>query len=499
MKFKVVAKPLEEVIADMLVIEFDEKGPLAPSAHPAIAPHAEAFARALEKRTTAREWMCTLDRKSGAKVEHLLLDSAMFGNWMPGLEKLKTAAARAIGLARDYSITRIAFAIHRDNAAELASAIFEGVGFGDFCDQNWKSKPVERKDLEVTFVVAADQVKAVSAAVNYTAKVMAGVSLARRLVNAPNNELTPAILTGTGAEIARRNGMKYEVLDEKKIQKMGYELLWNVGRGSEHQPRMLTMHHKPKGRAKAKEHIVLVGKGMTFDTGGYCIKDRANMFKMNNDMGGAAAVIGAMQAIADLDLPLNVTAIVPSAHNAIDGAAYHPGAIIKSKRGKTVFIGNTDAEGRLILADAFSHAERFKPDVMMDFATLTGAIVMSLGPRLGGVLTDDAALAELLLASGASTGDSVWQMPLWREYEHELVHALADMNNITRPGAEGGAIHAGNFLKAFVPEGVRWAHVDIAGVAVAESRARYYTPGGTGFGVRLIVDSLMRIAEKGSV
>lgn len=495
MKFKVVSKPLNEVPTEALAVIFDDKGPIAATGHPAFAEHVSAFGRALSKKTTSREWFCTLDPKAGASMEHLLLDSAGFGPYAPGDEKLKTAGARAASICRDYSLTKIAFAVDRDDAPRLAAALYEGVCFGDFADQNWKSKPSERKELEVTFAVPASMAKPVEQALSRTHKVMEGVVVARRLVNGPNNEITPAVLTGTGAQIARKFRMKHELLNEREIKKQGYELLWNVGRGSEHQPRMLTISYVPR-KPRTKLHVCIVGKGMTFDTGGYCIKDRANMFKMNNDMGGAAAVIGAMQAIGALQLPMRVTAIVPSAHNAIDAAAYHPGAIIKSKNGKTVFIGNTDAEGRLILADAFERAKKEKPDVLIDLATLTGACVMALGPRLAGLFSDDAALRETISASGAATGDSVWPMPIWREYEHELNHALADLNNITRPGAEGGAIHAANFLRQFVPEGVRWAHVDIAGVAVAEGRARYYSPGATGFGVRLIVETLTRLAEK---
>ncbi len=495
MKFKVVSKPLHEVPSEALVVLFDEKGPLAATGHPAFAEHVASYGRALAKKTTSREWFCTVDPKGGAAAAHLLLDAVQFGTYAPGDEKLKTAGARAVGIGRDYSLTRMAFAVDRDDAERLAAAIYEGASFGDFSDQNWKSKPAERKEMEITFAVPAAAAKAVEAALARTQRIMEGVAVARRLVNGPNNEITPAVLTGTGAEIARKFRMKHEVLGEKEIQKQGYELLWNVGRGSEHKPRMLTMSYTPK-KPRTKLHVCIVGKGMTFDTGGYCIKDRANMFKMNNDMGGAAAVIGAMQAIGALQLPMRVTAIVPSAHNAIDAAAYHPGAIIKSKNGKTVFIGNTDAEGRLILADAFERAKKEKPDIMIDLATLTGACVMALGPRLAGLFSDDAILRETIAASGAATGDSVWPMPIWREYEHELNHALADLNNITKPGAEGGAIHAANFLKHFVPEGVRWAHVDIAGVAVAEGRARYYAPGATGFGVRLIVETLSRLAEK---
>jgi leucyl aminopeptidase len=277
---------------------------------------------------------------------------------------------------------------------------------------------------------------------------------------------------------------------------MGYTLLYNVGRGSEFQPRMAVIKYTP-ARTRIKEHIVLIGKGMTFDTGGLCIKPGDNMPDMNNDMGGAAAVIGAMHAISTLKLPVRVTAIIPSAHNAVDGAAYHPGAIIRSKSGKTVFIGNTDAEGRLILADAMARAGEEGADIIIDVATLTGACAIALGPRLAGLFTDDAQLRDVLLASGEATGDNVWPLPLWREYEAFLKHHLADLNNIASGSARryGGATHGANFIKAFVPENARWAHLDIAATAVTEGPARCYGKGATGFGVRLLTDAVRRLAE----
>ncbi|MDX2174964.1 MAG: leucyl aminopeptidase [Candidatus Sumerlaeia bacterium] len=495
MRYRVTTKAPADVQAEALVVLFDEQGPLGEAVNKVVVEHIASYRRALEKKTSSREWFCTLDPQTGAAARHLLLDSAAFGPWMPGREKLKCAAARAVSLCREHSISKIAFVVNRKDSLEEAQAVFEGAVLGDFADKRFKSEKPSPAPLDLTFVVAKDAQKATTDMLDATEPVLRGVNLARELVNAPNNILTPGELTGHGVEIAKEHGLRFELLDSKKLEKQGYNLLWNVGRGSEHEPYMLTVSYEPKGRVKLKEHLCLVGKGMTFDTGGYCIKDRANMYLMNNDMGGAAATLGTLLAVAELQLPLKMTAIIPSAHNAIDGGAYHPGAIITSKQGKTVFIGNTDAEGRLILADAFQRAARVSPDIMVDFATLTGACVMALGNRLAGLFTEDAQLRALFEQAGEATGDSLWAMPIWREYAHRLVHPLADLNNITKPGDMGGAIHAANFLKEFVPEGVRWAHVDIAGVAATDTPYRCMAAGGTGFGVRLMVDVIRRMVD----
>jgi leucyl aminopeptidase len=496
MKADAVSKSLADVKADALVILHDEKGMFAAPDAPGIRAHCDAFARHVADKTSSREWFCTLAKDSGAKTSHLLLDSCTFGDWLPGNEKLKATAARAAATCRAHSLTHLAIAVAGEGAAAKAAAILEGIHIGDFSDQRFKGEAKPRKPLELTFVVDESEAKATREAIRAAMPVLEGVQLARELVNAPNNELTPAALVGAAASVAAKNGLKAEILDEKKLQKMGYTLLYNVGRGSEFQPRMAVIKYTP-ARTRIKEHIVLIGKGMTFDTGGLCIKPGDNMPDMNNDMGGAAAVIGAMHAISTLKLPVRVTAIIPSAHNAVDGAAYHPGAIIRSKSGKTVFIGNTDAEGRLILADAMARAGEEGADIIIDVATLTGACAIALGPRLAGLFTDDAQLRDVLLASGEATGDNVWPLPLWREYEAFLKHHLADLNNIASGSARrnGGATHGANFIKAFVPENARWAHLDIAATAVTEGPARCFGKGATGFGVRLLTDAVRRLVE----
>jgi leucyl aminopeptidase len=487
MKFTVNAAALENVTSDALVVIHRDGFMLGHSDNVALTGHIKAWKRAVEKKESRAEWFCTMPPDSGVKTRHVLFESETFGAWMPGSERLKAAAARAVALCRKHSLSRVAFAVQCDGAAEIAATLLEGAALGDFKDTRFKSAADSRAALELQFVVRSGDVAEVKRAVQDRAHVVVGTRLARELVNAPNNIMTPAEFAKEARRVARKSGLQCEVLDEKALEKQGYGLLLGVGRASEHPPRLIVLRHRPK-RVKSKEHLALVGKGVMFDTGGYCIKPSASMHTMNCDMAGAAAVLGAMQAIAALKLPVRVTAIIPAAVNAIDGVATLPGAVLTSRKGLTVYVENTDAEGRLLLADAFTRAAEEKATVMVDIATLTGAAKAALGPGLSALFTDDEELAAQLLAAGDATGDFLWRLPVWREYAPALEHNVADMAN-RAPYSEGGAIHAANFLKAFVPAGVRWAHLDIAAVARTSRVPRYYgSDSPTGMGVRLFVE-----------
>jgi leucyl aminopeptidase len=489
MKFQVISAPLEKVKAEALVVLHEEGGMLAHSGNKVIARHLDGYAKQVKEKRSKREWFCQLEKEAAAATPYMLLDSATFGPNAPHDEPLKIAAARAVALCRDYTLTRIAFVVHHKLAAEKAAAILEGALLGDFTDQRFKGgKGGDRKPLELVFVVEAGALKSVKTALEERAAVIDGQNAARELVNAPHDVLTPDAMAKYAQALAKRHRMKCVVLDEKQIRKQGYLPTWHVGRGSEYPPRMMVLQYRP-ARVTVKEHIGLVGKGMTFDSGGLCIKTKADMHRMNNDMGGAAAVLGAMEAIARLKLPIKVTAIIASAHNAVDGAAFHPGCILKARNGKTIYVENTDAEGRLILSDCLYRAGEERVDQIWDFATLTGAVSAALGPSIAGLFTDDEALRTLFMKASAATGDDLWPLPLVKEYEASIKHHLADLNNMSSE-ATGNGIHAANFLKAFVPEGKRWLHVDIAGVATTSRARRYYRTGATGFGVRLIVEAL---------
>jgi leucyl aminopeptidase len=316
--------------------------------------------------------------------------------------------------------------------------------------------------------------------------------LARDLVNTPPSDLHPAEL----AEVARAEGSKagltVEVLDEKALRKGGYGGILGVGQGSSSPPRLVHLSYKGAGRGK-KTTVALIGKGITFDSGGLSLKPAAAMEEMKMDMGGAAAVIAAVRAAAELALPVDVEAWVPMAENMPSGAAIRPSDVLTMRSGLRVEVTNTDAEGRLILADAIARAAEDKPDIILDVATLTGAQLVALGARTTGVMGNDDDLRTTVVDAATRAGEPSWPMPFPAELRKGLDSDIADLVN-SGP-REGGMLLAGIFLKEFVPEGVRWAHLDIAGPAYNSGEAYGYTPhGGTGAAVRTFVQFLEDLA-----
>ncbi|MEE1545579.1 MAG: leucyl aminopeptidase, partial [Alphaproteobacteria bacterium] len=287
-----------------------------------------------------------------------------------------------------------------------------------------------------------------------------GVHLARDLGNLPGNICTPSYLARRARQLGRSHGLQVSVLDEARMKALKMGALLSVSRGSRESARLIVMEHRGGKRGEAP--VVLVGKGLTFDAGGISLKPAASMDEMKYDMCGGASVFGTLLAAAELKLPLNVVGIVPSSENLPDGAANKPGDIVISMSGKTIEILNTDAEGRLILCDALSYAERYKPDTVIDIATLTGACVIALGQPATGLFVNQDDLAKELLAAGDEARDRAWQLPLWKAYQKQLKSPFADIGNIG--GRSAGAITAACFLSRFT-EGMRWAHLDIAGTA----------------------------------
>ncbi|HHJ12997.1 MAG TPA: leucyl aminopeptidase [Gammaproteobacteria bacterium] len=315
-----------------------------------------------------------------------------------------------------------------------------------------------------------------------------GMALARTLGNRPGNKCTPADLAAQALELKNQHpGLKVKVLEEKDMEKLGMGALLSVTRGSREPARLIVMEYR--GGPKKEKPVVLVGKGVTFDSGGISLKPGAAMDEMKFDMCGAASVFGVIKATADLGLPLNLVGIVPATENLPDGQATKPGDVVTSLSGQTIEILNTDAEGRLILCDALSYAERFDPELVIDIATLTGACVVALGKHAAGLFSNDQALADALLAAGRASGDRAWQMPLWDEYDEQLSSNFADMANIG--GRDAGSITAACFLARFTRD-YRWAHLDIAGVAWNSGKEK----GATGRPVPLLTRFLMdRTAE----
>jgi len=302
----------------------------------------------------------------------------------------------------------------------------------------------------------------------------------------PSSDATPTQIAEKAEKIANKSGLNFRVLDKKDMEKFSMGGIINVARGSSQPPKIVILEHNGGGDTRP---IVLIGKGITFDSGGISLKPSEKMEEMKHDKAGAATVIGTMQTVAQLNLPLNIIGITPLTENLPGGSAYKPGDVLKMCNGKTVEVINTDAEGRLILADVLAYASRYKPQAVIDLATLTGACVIALGSFATGLLSNDDDLKRLIMIGGENTGERVWELPLWDDYKELLKSDIADLKNVG--GRPGGVITAASFLSNFVD--YPWAHLDIAGTAWTQNNAglKPYNPkGATGVGVRLITEVL---------
>jgi leucyl aminopeptidase len=318
------------------------------------------------------------------------------------------------------------------------------------------------------------------------------VCFTRDMVSAPGNEMTPTDMANEARKIAKRKNIKLTVLDEAEMKKVGMNALLAVARGSEEPAKFIILEYK--GGNKSDPPVVLVGKGLTFDSGGISIKPSEKMEEMKSDMAGGAAVMGAIMAAADLSLKVNAVGLIPATENLPGGRAYKPGDILKSLSGQTIEVLSTDAEGRLILADALTYAGRFKPAAIVDLATLTAACVIALGDQVTGMIGTDDKLKRKIKDAADATEEKVWELPLWEDY-HELIKSdVADYKN--HGGRPGGAITAAAFLSKFVGN-YPWVHLDIAGPAWLTKDKPYIPKGASGVGVRLMVQFLRHWQKRG--
>jgi leucyl aminopeptidase len=366
-------------------------------------------------------------------------------------------------------------------AAELVHvAAWEGYRFHDYLSDPGDAAKVRLKKVAV-HVDGAERT-AVGRAVKAAAIVADGTNHARTLGNLPGNVCHPSYLADQARELGRAHeAMKVRIVEERQMRTMGMGAFLSVTAGTEQPAKLIVMDYR--GGPKSSKPVVLVGKGITFDTGGISIKPGPGMDEMKFDMCGAASVFGTMQAVAELGLKLNVVGIVAAAENMPSGAASRPGDIVRTMSGQTVEILNTDAEGRLVLCDALTYAERFKPRAVVDVATLTGAAVVALGSHATALYANDDDLAAALVAAGEATGDRAWRMPLWEDYQQQLKSNFADMANVG--GREAGSVTAACFLSRFARE-FRWAHLDVAGSAWNTGARK----GATGRPVRLLTEWL---------
>lgn len=416
-----------------------------------------------------------------------------------GLQTIREVAAVAAKKARDLGVASFSSIVHGAGVGGMepeaaAQATVEGTVLGLYRYQELKNKEVDRADPGTFTLMQRDpaQVAVVEAGAQVGHVVAEAACLARDLVNRPANYATPTDLAEVAIEIAGQfDNMRCQVLTEEDAAELEMGAFLGVAQGSDEPAVFVVMEYNP-GRPEL-DTVVLVGKGITFDTGGISLKPVENMDRMRGDMGGAAAVLATMLAVGQLDLPLHVVGLVPATENMPGGRAYKPGDVLTAMNGKTIEIISTDAEGRLVLADALAYAARFQPKAVVDLATLTGACVVALGQGVAaGLFGTDDGLIQRLRAAGEASGERLWPMPLYDDYLDKIESLTADLAN--SGGRQGGVGTSAMFLKQFA-EGYPWAHLDIAGMTFEErpstpKRPAHLAKGGTGFGVRLLVEFL---------
>ncbi|MDE2594476.1 MAG: leucyl aminopeptidase [Burkholderiales bacterium] len=427
-------------------------------------------------------------RPQGVKASRVALAVAADGS----PKAFKAAVAKGLGVLKELGTAQVVVAtgkgykLEADHAQALTLAVHE---LTYVYRQTKPSAPKPGKLQKVTLASSADDAAAVKAGLTQGQGVAAGVELARECANLPGNLCTPTYLGQEAKRLAKEfKHIQAEVLERAAIAKLGMGSFLSVTAGTVQPPKFIILRYN--GAAKSQAPIVLVGKGITFDSGGISLKPGAGMDEMKYDMGGAASVLGTFRAVADLKPKVNLIGLIPTCENMPSGTATKPGDVVTSMSGQTIEILNTDAEGRLILCDALTYAERFKPAAVVDIATLTGACVIALGNQHSGLFSKDDALADALLDAGKQAGDTAWRMPVDDEYGEALKSNFADLANVG--GREGGAITAAVFLSKFA-KAYRWAHLDIAGTAWKSGGAK----NGTGRPVSLLTQFVLNQAAAG--
>ena len=407
------------------------------------------------------------------------------------LDHLRMAAYRLAQKAMKRQVPCVSLFLV-DAADEQFKAILHGLHYADYKFDAYKSK--QKPNFQVTFeIVAGEHTAAFKKIAEEVAVEQKAITLARNLINTSASDLYPAVFVEDAKTIAKYTpGLSIKVRNMKQLEKEGFMGHVTVGKGSSHEPHMITLTYdgtklanNKSAKRTSRDHLVIVGKGLTFDTGGLCLKPAKSMPEMISDMSGAATALAAIQAIATLKLPVKVSAICCLAENAIGNKSVLPGDIFKAKNGKTVMVDNTDAEGRLVLSDGLAEAGFIGATHIIDLATLTGAMVRALGYAVTGFFSNDDDLALKVINCGEACCEKFWSMPLEEEYADALKDKFADLKNT---GSDAGAISAALFLQEFVPENTAWAHWDIAGTAFVTKKWKYTEYGATGFGVQTLIE-----------
>ncbi len=406
------------------------------------------------------------------------------------LERWRGAASKAGQFIRNSGIKQFAFPVKKFNTlseVELAESFVTGLLLGTYQFNEFKTLERDKiREIGEGIIIGetAEEIQSLSEGLRIGKIISEAVCMARDLVNGPSNKVTPTVLAEKAQQIAKEYGMEIQVLEVSQAEAMGMGAFVAVAKGSQEPGKFISLEYN---KGKGLDTIALVGKGITFDSGGISIKPSEKMERMKDDMSGAAAVLAAMQAVSELQLPLHLLGIIPATENLPSGKAYKPGDILKTLSGQTVEVISTDAEGRLILSDALTYSLRYQPKAIIDVATLTGACVIALGDYVSGVFGNDESLLKRIEEASGKTGERVWKLPLWDEYFEYLKSDVADFRNVGTRSA--GAIIGAIFLSKFV-EKTPWVHLDIAGPASIEQERPYIPRGGTGAGVRLLIQLL---------
>ncbi len=465
MKIQTQVKPLASADSDVLIVAVDarktDEAVAFSAALTALDASSQGFftdnAKQLPKKAGNIRTFYRVEGISAAAVAVIAVKNAQKG--------LLSAGKAIVDYVRAHAFTHASIAVGQHDFADLsaekvARLLAQSLYNADYRFDDFKSDAKARPKLTLDILCDSDNA-AVDNSVNQGIAIAKGMKTLRDLGNLPGNVCTPKYLAKTAKRMAKQyDSLSVEILKESDIKKLKMGSLLSVSKGSIEPPRLITLQHQGSDDAP----LVFVGKGVTFDTGGISLKPGANMDEMKYDMCGAGAVLGLMKTVAELNLPINVVGVIPSVENMPSDRASKPGDIVTSMSGKTIEILNTDAEGRLILCDALTYAQQqFKPKALVDMATLTGAVIIALGSKASGIMSNDDDLAEALLQAGEQSGDRGWRLPIWEEYVEQLESPFADLQNIG--GREAGTITAGCFLGEFVEKGTPWAHIDIAGTA----------------------------------
>jgi leucyl aminopeptidase len=483
MQVKLETNAIPQVESDALVmIGFEGTPPKAAAADQTqeLYDSGEFTGKALE--------VAILHRPAGLKAKRLVLaGGGKREKFDPAeLRKVTGAVVRAL---KSKGIHTVVLALDDPwRSDDFVAAAVEGAILADVENDRYKTDPKKNEKRVDSFAILTDQKTGSQSALDRGRVLAEAQNFSRDLANEPANVLTPMLLAERARQMAAEFGLGCEILDQDRMRQLGMGALLGVAQGSAEPPALIVLRYKPAAAPSSQDHLGLIGKGVTFDTGGISIKPSDGMEKMRYDMSGGAAVVGAMRAIAQLKPSIPVTALVPTVENMPGSKAQRPGDIVTSLSGKTVEVLNTDAEGRLILIDALTYAQRLGCTHLVDAATLTGAVVVALGNVNVGAFTNNEAFLNKLLAAAKAEGEKTWQLPMDEEYKELLKSSFADLHNIG--GRSGGSITAAWFIRDFVEE-TPWIHLDIAGTAWLDDAKPYMAKGATGVGLRTFV----RLAE----